>query len=173
MFMNFSIRKAKHADLPQLWQLVADCVAALRAAGIDQWDATNPSEETIQADVAADAVEVLVDNAEIVGCVTLDYAIDPMWENWDWSTEGEPAVSLHRLMVHPSRRGSGLAKLLMQHAEGVTRQRGGRSIRLDCLLLNITASDFYKHLGFGQIGTAEGRKGKIAGFEKLVAAASA
>ena len=53
MLMNFSIRKAKHADLPQLWQLVADCVAALRAAGIDQWDATNPSEETIQADVAA------------------------------------------------------------------------------------------------------------------------
>ena len=171
--MNVFIRKATHDDLPQLRQLVADCVAVLRASGIDQWDEANPSVATIRSDVAAGAVEVLYDNAELVGCVTLDHAVDPLWKNWDWSAEGEPAVSLHRLMVHPSRRGRGLAKLLMKHAEVVTRQRGGRSIRLDCLLQNTDAVAFYKHLGFRQTGMTDGRKGKISGFEKLLFAACA
>ncbi|MEI8287949.1 MAG: GNAT family N-acetyltransferase [Verrucomicrobiota bacterium] len=168
--MNDRIRMAATDDLPQLRQLVADCIATLRAAGIDQWDEANPSVATIRSDVAAGAVEVLYDNAELVGCVTLGHAVDPLWKNWDWNAEGEPAVNVHRLMVHPSRRGRGLAKLLMQHAEVVTRQRGGRSIRLDCLLQNTDAVAFYKHLGFRQTGTADGRKGKISGFEKLLIA---
>lgn len=171
--MNEFIRKATHDDLPRLRQLVGDCVAALRVAGLDQWDEANPSAETIRGDVAAGVVEVLYEYAELVGCVTLDQAVDPLWKNWDWSAEGEPAVNVHRLMVHPSRRGRGLAKLLMQHAEVVTRQRGGRSLRLDCLLQNTDAVAFYKHLGFSQTGTADGRKGKIAGFEKLLVAACA
>jgi ribosomal protein S18 acetylase RimI-like enzyme len=162
------MRTATHDDLPQLRQFAADCVATLSAAGIDQWDEANPSVESIRADVAAGAVEVLDDNAELVGCVTLDQAVDPLWRNWDWSAEGEPAVSVHRLMVHPSRRGRGLGRLLMQHAEEVTRQHGGRSIRLDCLLQNANAVAFYKQLGFRQTGTADGRKGRIAEFEKLL-----
>jgi GNAT superfamily N-acetyltransferase len=165
--MKHRIRTASPDDLPHLRRLVADCVTALRAAGIDQWDETNPSDETIRADVAAGAVEVLYDDAELVACMTLDHAVDPLWMNWNWSAEGEPAVSLHRLMVHPARRGRGLAKLLLQHAEVVARGRGARSIRLDCLLQNTDAVAFYHHLGFRQTGTAEGRKGVIAGFEKV------
>ncbi len=162
------IRTATPDDFPRLRQLVADCVATLRAAGLDQWDEANPSAETIRADIAAGAVEVLFENMDLAGCVTLDHAVDPLWEHWDWSAEGEPAVSLHRLMVHPSRRGRGLAKLLIQNAEAVARQRGARSIRLDCLLQNTEVVAFYKHLGFRQTGVADGRKGEIAGFEKLL-----
>jgi GNAT superfamily N-acetyltransferase len=166
--MSSAISKATIQDLTDLLTLVKDCVAAMRAAGIEQWDEIYPHADNISADIAAGTMDVLRADGDIVACITVDQNHDPLWQGLDWSTDSEPAAALHRLMVHPSQQGRGLAKQLMLHAEAVARSRGCLSIRLDTFLQNPAAMALYPRLGYRPTGTAMMRKGELAGFEKLL-----
>ncbi len=162
------LRHAIPADQAALLTLTQDCVKAMRSEDIDQWDEVYPSAGNISTDIEARTLDVLCAGGDIVACITLDHQFDPLWDGLDWSAAGEPAVALHRLMVHPSQQGRGLAKRLMQHAEDVARAKGCRSIRLDTFLQNPAAMALYRGLGYRRTGTAMMRKGEFAGFEKLL-----
>lgn len=166
--MNLVVRKATSADAAALLQLVRDCVAGMRVAGIEQWDEVYPNAETIARDIEAGTLHVLCDGDTIIASITIDQNMDPLWQDLRWSTHSEPAAAVHRLMVHPSEQGRGLSKLLMQHAETVALEQGCRSIRLDTFLQNPAAMALYPRLGYQPTGTAMMRKGAFAGFEKLL-----
>jgi GNAT superfamily N-acetyltransferase len=166
--MSLPVRKALPDDAPALLQLVRDCVAAMRAAGIEQWDEVYPDQTVIDRDIAAGTLEVMEDGGVIAACITVDRNMDPLWKDLDWSSEGEPCAVVHRLMVHPTRQGRGLAREFMLHAEAVARTMGCRSIRLDCFLQNPASMALYPKLGYRRTGTAAMRKGPFAGFEKLL-----
>ena len=166
--MNSTIRLATSADAETLLALVRDCVAAMRAAGIEQWDEVYPNAETIAADLASGTLHVVCEDEAIIASITIDSNLDPLWQGMDWSADSEPAAAVHRLMVHPSQQGRGLAKQLVLHSENVARSQGCRSIRLDSFLLNPAAMALYPRLGYRRTGTAMMRKGEFAGFEKLL-----
>ncbi|OAI57296.1 hypothetical protein AYO49_02365 [Verrucomicrobiaceae bacterium SCGC AG-212-N21] len=166
--MNLVIRKAQADDAAALLQLVRDCVAAMRAAGIEQWDEVYPDAAVINRDIAAGTLEVICEGEQIAACITIDRNMDPLWKDLDWDAAGDPCAVVHRLMVHPSQQGRGLAKQFMLHAETVARGMGCRSIRLDSFLQNPTAMALYLRLGYRRTGTATMRKGPFAGFEKLL-----
>ncbi len=166
--MNATVRKATAADADTLLQLVRDCVAGMRAAGIEQWDEVYPNAETIARDIEAGTLHVLCDGEMIIASITIDQTIDPLWQSMTWSRDSEPAAAVHRLMVHPSRQGRGFGKLLMRHAKTVAREQGCRSIRLDTFLQNPAGMALYPRLGYRPAGTARMRKGEFAGFEKLL-----
>lgn len=166
--INADISKATIQDLPDLLTLMKHCVAAMQVAGIKQWDEIYPSTDNITADIAAGTLDVLRAGGVIVACITVDQNYDPLWQHLNWSSDSEPAAAVHRLMVHPSQQGRGLAKQLMLHAEAVARFRGCRSIRLDTFLQNPAAMALYPRLGYRPTGTAMMRKGEFAGFEKLL-----
>ena len=162
------IRSASLEDIPILQSLVQDCVLAMRAAGIEQWDEVYPSRENISQDITAGTLHVLCEQDTIIACITIDSQLDPMWQGLDWSADREPAAAVHRLMVHPSKQGLGHAKRLMLHAEDVAMRRGCRSIRLDTFLQNPAAMALYPRLGYRRTGIAMMRKGQFVGFEKLL-----
>lgn len=166
--MNATVRKATAADAAALLQLVRDCVAGMHTAGIEQWDEVYPNAETIARDIEAGTLHVLCDDGTIIACITIDQNMDPLWQGMAWNADCEPAIAVHRLMVHPSQQGRGFAKLLMQHAETVARRQGCSSIRLDTFLQNPAAMALYPRLGYQPTGTAMMRKGAFAGFEKLL-----
>lgn len=166
--MNPVIRKATSVDAILLLQLVQDCVAAMRAAGIEQWDEVYPNAEVIAHDIEAQTLAVLCEDGAIIGCITLDTNPDPLWQGMNWSADSEPAAAVHRLMVHPSQQGRGYAKTLMQHAEQAAMDQGCRSIRLDTFLQNPAALALYPRLGYRRTGTALMRKGEFAVFEKIL-----
>jgi GNAT superfamily N-acetyltransferase len=166
--MNLSIRKAVLEDAEALLRLLRDCVAAMRAAGIEQWDEVYPNADTVVGDTRVGTLDVLCDGDEIGACITIDQNFDPLWAGMDWSAEGEPAGAVHRLMVHPSWQGRGCAKRLMLHAEEVVRVKGWRSIRLDSFLANAAAMALYPRLDYRKTGEAMLRKGPFTGFEKLL-----
>jgi len=163
-----NIRPANSVDAAALLSLVRDCVAAMRAAGIEQWDEVYPNAETIARDLKASTLHVLDDGTGIVASITIDQNLDPLWLGMGWTAESEPAAAVHRLMVHPLQQGRGLAKQLMLHAENVARAQGCRSIRLDTFLQNPAAMALYPRLGYRRTGTAMMRKGEFVGFEKLM-----
>jgi ribosomal protein S18 acetylase RimI-like enzyme len=162
------IRPANSTDAAMLQVLVRDCVGAMRAAGIEQWDEVYPNAKTIARDMEAGTLHILEDGKSIVASITIDQYLDPLWQGMDWTGDSEPAAAVHRLMVHPSQQGRGLAKMLMLHAETVARELGCRSIRLDSFLQNPAAMALYPLLGYRQTGTAMMRKGEFAGFEKVL-----
>jgi GNAT superfamily N-acetyltransferase len=166
--MNATIRQATTADAATLLRLLRDCIAAMRAAEIEQWDEVYPDAETIARDTEAGALHVLYEGETIIASITIDSNMDPLWQGMDWSTDSEPAAAVHRLMVHPTQQGRGHAKHLMQHAETVAREQGCRSIRLDTFVQNPAAMVLYPRLGYQPTGTAMMRKGEFAGFEKLL-----
>ena len=163
-----AVRPATPADVPAIAELLADCLAAMRAAGIEQWDEVYPNVTVIENDIAAGTLHVHTDAGRINACITVDTTLDPLWRNLDWSPHGAPAGAVHRLMVHPSRQGRGLAKTLMLHAEAVARHQGFHSLRLDSFLQNPAAMALYARLGYRRTGVAQMRKGAFAGFEKLL-----
>lgn len=166
-----TLRSASSSDAIALLQLVRDCVAAMRAAGIDQWDEVYPNAESIAKDITAGTLDVLCEGDQIIACITIDSHLDALWRGMDWTPQSEPAAAVHRLMVHPSQQGRGLARWLMLHAETVATQRGCRSIRLDSFLQNPAAMALYPKLGYRRTGIATMRKGDFAGFEKLLGGA--
>ncbi len=157
------------SDLAALLALTAACIARMRADGIEQWDEVYPDAAVLARDLAAGALHVLREGDGIIACVTLDTTHDPLWQGMDWSAAGEPAAAVHRLMVHPSAQGRGLAKQLMAHAESLARAQGFRSIHLDCFTANPAALALYERLGYRRTGTARMRKGPFVCFEKLLA----
>lgn len=59
-----------------------------------------------------------------------------------------PVGYVEGIFVDPAHRGSGIARLLMQHAEGWCRSRGCREIATDAELDHEEAQRFHQHMGF-------------------------
>jgi GNAT superfamily N-acetyltransferase len=60
---------------------------------------------------------------------------------------GEPGVYVQDLFVEPAMRGSGVGAKLLHRLAAVTRERGGRYIRLSVDVRNAGAQAFYTRLG--------------------------
>jgi GNAT superfamily N-acetyltransferase len=162
------IRLAISDDARALLALIADCVAHMRARGIEQWDEVYPNADNVTGDIGARTLHVLCADDEIIGCVTIDDQADPLWQGLAWSDAGEPFIAVHRLMIHPSWQGRGLSKLMMAHVESVARAKGCRSVRLDTFTQNPVALGLYETLAYRRTGMATMRKGLFIGLEKML-----
>ena len=60
----------------------------------------------------------------------------------------EPLLNVHDLVVHPSRRGQGLAGQLLAEVERIARQRGCCKVTLEVLEGNTSAQAAYRRAGF-------------------------
>jgi len=159
---------ATPADLVELTALKDACIARMRADGIEQWDEIYPDAGVIGADIEAATLQVMRLEGGIAGCLTLDTNLDPLWAGLDWRPVDGTVGSVHRVMVHPSFQGRGLAKQLMAHAESLAREKGWRAIHLDCFTANPAALALYERLGYRRTGTALMRKGPFICFEKIL-----
>lgn len=155
-------------DLSAVVALTKACVAHMRSQGIDQWDEVYPDESVIARDIAVGTLHVLRQDGGIIACLTLDEWLDPLWKDLDWSSNGAPVCSIHRVMVHPDHQGRGLAGRIMAVGEALAGAQGFGSIRLDCFTLNPGALRLYEKLGYRRTGVAMMRKGEFMGFEKLL-----
>lgn len=163
-----TITPAMPSDLPALVSLTEACIGRMREQGIDQWDEVYPDAGLLGRDIAAGTVFLLRDDGLVIGTVTVDRSLDPLWAGMDWSRPDSGATAVHRVMVHPDRQGAGLARRLMARAESLARERGSHSIRLDAFLANPASLRLYESLGYRRTGTATMRKGAFACFEKLL-----
>lgn len=64
---------------------------------------------------------------------------------------GDAYGELKRMYVRPRFRGTGLAKLMLEHLANYARGRGIRVLRLETGIHQRAAIDFYESLGFRRI----------------------
>jgi GNAT superfamily N-acetyltransferase len=112
------IRLASENDLSAVAAVLRDCIADVRQAGIDQWDETDASRETLLADVRDAPMHVaFMDQEALVAALVLNDVQNDGWSNARWTIIGVPILAVHRLMVDPKYQGQGIARDLMQFAE--------------------------------------------------------
>ena len=150
--------------------LVRDCIAHMRAQGIDQWDEVYPDPATLARDIDEGSMSVAIGADGIVGMIVLDDRLDPGWAPVAWTLTGRPGA-VHRLMVAPRWEGRGLAAALLRSVEDSARSRGFACLRLDVFRGNPRAVRLYELAGYRHAGECRFRKGWFACMEKRVAIA--
>ena len=162
-----TFRTANSHDIDGVMRLVEDCIAAMRRAGIDQWDAIYPSRSVFDADIREGTLYLASgQDADLVGTVVLNEKQSPEYARVAWTlTTGRVGV-VHRLMVAPMYQQQGTARALMAFAESRARESGYEVIRLDAFTRNPRALRLYEGLGYRDAGPVTLRKGLFRCFEK-------
>jgi GNAT superfamily N-acetyltransferase len=167
---NVLVRPAHEDDLPRVGELLRDCIAAMRADGVEQWDDVYPNASTMLADVRGGTLYVAsAKGFPIAGAFTINDRQDPEYADVPWTILAPRVAVVHRLMVHPRLQGGGLGPFLMRFAELRARRLGYRALRLDAFTANPRALRLYATLGYHDAGAVTFRKGVFRCFEKDLA----
>ena len=164
------IRKAKNTDLDNIMKMYKSCVAGMLKNGIYQWDDTYPNTETIAEDLENQTYYIAEENGKIIGGINIDKNQDPTYLTIDWKDKTNSFLVVHRLAVKEKNWGDKVGKALMIFAEEAILEEGLKSIRLDTYSGNPKAMEFYRRLGYSELGTIDLKpnKDKYYCFEKII-----
>jgi ribosomal protein S18 acetylase RimI-like enzyme len=137
---------------------------------IDQWDEHYPTIDFVAEDIENGTLYIVEDEEQIVGIVTLDEFQHELYRTIEWEREDGKQLIIHRLAVLPQEQGKGIARKLMDFAEGFAAEHRYTSIRFDAYNKNDRALRLYKELGYAKKGEVhfEHRTTPFSVFEKIV-----
>ena len=146
------------------------CVAGMVENGIDQWDDTYPNTEIISEDLNVGTYYVAEMDGTIIGGVNIDKNQDTTYLALDWEDISDSFLVVHRLGVKKEFWNKKIGKDLMLFTEKLVIEKGMKSIRLDTYSGNPKAMEFYRRLGYTEIGTIDLKpnKEKYYCYEKII-----
>jgi GNAT superfamily N-acetyltransferase len=167
---DLRVRLADPAEIDAVMELAAACIAAMCAAGIDQWDEIYPNRETFSADIDARTLYLasIEPHADLAGVVVINDVQNPEYADVPWTISGSGIAVVHRLMIAPAHQGCGVARAVMAFAESRSRELGFDVMRLDAFTQNPRALRLYRGLGYRDAGAVRFRKGIFRCFEKAL-----
>ena len=164
VYMDFTF--ATSCDLVDLMSLYRAATRHMDAQRIPQWDEIYPSVEVVRQDIERGQMRL----GKVEGTIALAYSLEPCargdYEPADWRYDVPQFFVLHRLCVHPSFQGKGLARQAMDHLEEEARSLGIYAIRLDAFSQNPAALKLYESRGYEKAGEITYRKGLFFLYEK-------
>ena len=115
------------------------------------WDEGYPSDETIDWDLARDALFLLREGGRITAAISIES--DEEADNLScWDESLAPAGELARLAVLPEEQNRGLGKVMLQFGLEELKRRGSRGIRILVNRNNQKAIRCYAGFGFRTVG---------------------
>lgn len=142
--------------------------ANMAAMGIDQWQCGYPDRGTWEADVAAGAAYVALDEGRVVA--VFRYADEPeaAYETLEgeWLTDG-PYATVHRCAVDPACRGRGIIGKLFAFACEKAAVDGMVSVRIDTHADNAPMRRAVEKFGFVPCGDITLTEGPEAGAPRI------
>ena len=116
-----------------------------------------PSDEMVKNAIAEKDQFIGIEDGQIVAAYIMNHDCDEAYHTVRWLTDAEDKemVVLHALRVLPEYGGRGYSKQLVQHAIDTARERGLKSIRLDCIEGNDIPQKMYMSFGFVYVDTVE------------------
>lgn len=147
-----TIRLATEADLPPLMVVVKEAVAHMNQLGNPQWGANYPNIEHYQEGLDAGHLYVVEDEkGTLLGAAVFNTAEDETYKAISWSV-APPAMVVHKMVVSPSAQRQGVATAFFDHCEGMARERGIASVRLDTYTKNDRMQGLLKKRGYTHVG---------------------
>ncbi len=162
---GIGVRKAHEGELDVLHRIVRDATRHMDARDIPQWDEVYPSRKDLSGDLARGELYAIEAGGHVAGLIVLNEDQAPEYAGVAWRYPGR-ALVIHRLTIDPARQRCGLAKRLMDFAEGFAAARGYDCIRLDAFTRNPAAVALYETRGYRNAGVIRLRKGDFYCFEK-------
>ena len=164
------IRKANKTDLDNIMLMYKSCVKGMIANDIDQWDETYPNAGVIMEDLIAQTYFVAIKNNVIIGGVNIDKDQDKTYLDINWEDTSNSFLVVHRLAVKEEFWKKKIGKKLMIFAENMVIEKGLKSIRLDTYSGNPKAMEFYRRLGYRELGSInlKPNKNEYYCFEKII-----
>ena len=164
------IKRAHKKDISEIMDMYDSCVNGMIKNGIDQWDHTYPNQEIILEDISRQTYFIYTMDKEIIGGVTIDNNQSPEYLEMDWQDKTDSFLCVHRLAIREDAWGKGIGRELMDFAEDLVLSERLLSIRLDTYSGNPQAMEFYKRLGYNQLGYIHLKPGKneYYCFEKII-----
>jgi len=164
------IREANKKDLNNIMKMYKSCVTGMLKNGIDQWDESYPNTKIISEDLNVRTYYVAEIDGTIVGGVNIDKNQDNTYLAIDWEDKSDSFLVVHRLAVKEELWNKKIGKDLMLFTEKLVMKKRLKSIRLDTYSGNPKAMEFYKRLGYSELGTIDLKpnKDKYYCFEKII-----
>ena len=164
------IRKANKSDLDNIMLMYKSCVKGMHANDIDQWDETYPNTGVIMEDLIAQTYFVAIENNIIIGGINIDQNQDKTYLEINWKDKSDSFLVVHRLGVKEEYWNKKIGKDLMLFTEKLVIERRMKSIRLDTYSGNPKAMEFYRRLGYTELGTInlKPNKNEYYCFEKII-----
>jgi ribosomal protein S18 acetylase RimI-like enzyme len=164
------IRKANKTDLQNIMKMYKSCVTGMVKNGIDQWDDAYPNTEIISEDLNAGTYYVAEMDETIIGGINIDNNQDDTYLHLDWEDKSDSFLVVHRLGVKEEFWNKKIGKNMMLFSEKLVIEKGLKSIRLDTYSGNPKAMEFYRRLGYSELGTIDLKadKDKYYCFEKII-----
>ena len=164
------IRKANKTDLDNIMLMYKSCVKGMLAKDISQWDETYPNAEIIGQDLEVMTYYVAEIRGIIIGGINIDQNQDKTYLNIDWEDKSDSFLVVHRLGVKEEFWNKKIGKYLMLFTENLVKERVLKSIRLDTYSGNPKAMEFYRRLGYSELGTInlKPNKNEYYCFEKII-----
>ena len=164
------IRKANKTDLDNIMLMYKSCVKGMIANDIDQWDYTYPNDRVIMEDLIAQTYFVAIENNVIIGGINIDLDQDKTYLDINWEDTSNSFLVVHRLAVKEKFWKKRIGKKLMIFAENRVTEKGLKSIRLDTYSGNPKAMEFYRRLGYRELGSInlKPNKNEYYCFEKII-----
>lgn len=149
-----TIRLSTPADIPQMMPLFEAASRGLRAMGVNQWQNGYPQRSLIESDIACGVSYLMFEGEELVGTSVISFGGEPTYDYIEgaWLTSEEVFVVIHRLTIHPDRRGARLAECFFAEAERMCRERGVRTMRIDTHKGNLPMQRAVERYGFRRCG---------------------
>jgi ribosomal protein S18 acetylase RimI-like enzyme len=161
-------RKAQMPDLEASFAVYTAAIRHMNENNIPQWDEIYPAEQHIRADIERGEHYLGCIGGEAAAAFTLNTDCDAEYAAGSWQWPDAKFYIVHRLCVSPLFQNRGLAGEVMRHIEGLVKDMGGETIRLDAFSLNPIALRLYAKLGYVRTGEVRFRKGLFYLFEKNI-----
>ena len=164
------VRKAYESELNDIMKMYKSCVKGMIRNGIDQWDSSYPNSEIITSDLLAGTYYVAKIKNEIIGGINIDQNQDKTYLSINWKDTSNSFLVVHRLAVKEEFWNKKIGKYLMLFTEKLVKKKGLKSIRLDTYSGNPKAMNFYKRLGYSELGSInlKPNKNEYYCFEKII-----
>ncbi len=162
------ITTASADDLLAIMDIISAVILQMESEGIHQWDAVYPDAAKFSEDINQHALWVMKRDAELIAVMALNEEQADAYADINWHYPVDRVLVVHRLAVHPSQQGRGVAQQMMIYAENFARAEGYQAIRLDAFLENPRAVRLYEQQGYEKAGLLQFRKGKFWAFEKKI-----
>lgn len=168
--MDYTLRQATAAEVPQVWEIIQQAIERRRLDGSRQWQDGYPNEQVIGSDVARGIGYVLTEDGRIAGYAAVLFNDEPAYEDLKgtWLSNDTFAV-VHRLALLQQDLGKGLAQRIFYLIEGIAKQQGIYSIKVDTNFDNLAMLAIFEKLGYSYCGEVEFRGGIRKAFEKTLA----
>lgn len=163
------IRKGVLQDLNEIIKIIEAATIDMNSKEIYQWDEIYPNKEVLIQDIEEGNLYVSqTEYSYIQGIIVLNEDQGEEYYALNWKYKTETPLVIHRLCIHPSYQGKGIAKILVKYGEEYGKEKGYDAIRLDAFIQNYSACNLYEGLGYRKVGIVTFRKGDFYCYEKLL-----